>query len=280
MIRMSTLGALLVALCAVLAAGASAAAPAPTAPIGDKCSTLVPDSLLASFLPEIYGRPTKLKYGDVRTQSWIEKKKETWGIKDQATGKVNPYTAPISFRHTTPSASACYWGSINSVELFIWYAPHPGPRESYQTETSPGGPYPDQAWATYSAGTNSRLRSQTDVAYWCSGGAPLEGFDSRDCAMQAVSGIGDRAAEGLGSIVFQEKGNTYMIKGIATDVQCLGPGANPTLCPAGSAAPILSYDTLEALAHKVADEVATSPPPLVKVTCLAAPYQCGPKPYS
>jgi hypothetical protein len=274
MIRMLTSGALLVTVCAVLAAGASAAAPAPTAPIGDKCSTLLPNSLLASVLPTIYGRPTTLAGQDNRAQSWDEKKKETWSVKSPASPGF-----PIEFTHTAPGSSACAWGSEGWVYFGVWYASHGKEPRAYELPSA-RGPYPNQAWQMYSTGTSSQLRARTDVSYWCSGGVPLEGLDTRDCDTQAVSGIGERAAEGLGYIVFQEKGNTYMIKGRATDVRCLGLGANPAQCPAGSTAPILPYATLEALARKVASEVAASPPPTVTVTCAGFAYQCGPTPYS
>ena len=272
MIRTLTSAALVTALCAVVAAGAFAAAPSSTAPIGNSCTTLLPDSVFASIFPAYNGRAPKLASHFDTPQTWLTTKKETWKI----TGNPNPVSGPITFSHTLPGTSECdRFPSCcgPSGWFYVWYSQSVGRGRGLRGDVGWAGS-PTQAWDLYSSGAGPNgagARITEDKVVLCPGGTPAVGFDMRECATQPVAGIGDRAAEGFGYIVFQEKGNTYVIRSRIP---------NPNI---PSPTYILPYTTLEALAKKVAAEVATSPAIVDNVTCTTFPGtvgQCGTKPYT
>jgi hypothetical protein len=265
MIRTLKSAALVAALCAVVASGAFAAAPTSTAPIGNSCTTLLPDSLFASIFPGYNGQAPKLASHGDDPQTWLTTKKETWKVGNTTTG------GPISFGHTLPGTSVCYWYQHDGARVWfnVWYSQSVGLGRGVGNGVG-WARSPTQAWKLYSsgAGSNGAGSRITEGKFLCPGGTPDAGFDMRECATQPVAGIGDRAAEGFGYIVFQEKDNTYEIGSVVDN-----PNTPTTY--------ILPYATLEALAKKVAAEVAVSPVSLDKVTCVSGyPYQCGPKPYS
>jgi len=254
---------LVTVICAVVAAGALAGAPTSTAPVGDSCATLLPNSVFASIFPAYNGQPPTrgLHFDD--PQSWTTKTRETWKVGSSTT------SGPISFTHTLPGTSTCFW--FHNLAVFhVWYALRPGGASAPATLDHGWAGSPTEAWDRYSSGagpngTGSRI---TNGKALCPGGTPAAGYDQRECATQPVSGIGDQAAEGFGYVVFQEKGNTYEIGSYVNNA---------------SSRYVLPYDALEALARKVAVEVAASPAPVINVTCAAAaagyPQECGPKPY-
>ena len=175
-----------------------------------------------------------------------------------------PSQGRFLFSYTAPGdVSGCWWFN-NLASFHVWY-PLPQGRRGVANLSAGWAASPEEAWDRYSAGAgpNGTGFRITNGRPLCPGGTPADGYDTRECGTQAVSGIGDRAAEGFGYIVFQVKGNTYVIESYA---------ANPSRY-------ILPDATLESLANKIADEAAAMPTPVVTVKCMGLAYQC-PKPTS
>jgi hypothetical protein len=209
MIKALTSGVLVAALCAVVAAGAFAAAPSPAAPIGNSCTTLLPDSLFASVFPAYNGQVPKLVTHSDDPQVWDTTTRETWKVGTAST------SGPISFTHTLPGTSSCWWFHNQAAAFHVWYSQSAGDGRGLHYSSFKAGfaASPTKAWDLYSSGAGPSGSGHwiTNGKTLCPGGTPADGYDQRECATQAVNGIGDRAAEGFGYIAWQQKGNTYEI---------------------------------------------------------------------